>query len=103
MTYYFQMMSIQFGKKILLKGETKIYSPKWQQQKYKGLHSTPITPQIHGKSYKPSRIFNLHANKKPYDDWVMLSKLLIYDVNVKSNYVLVIKKMIEMVTNYKCQ
>jgi hypothetical protein len=55
------------------------------------LHSAPTTPQIHGKSYKPSRIFNLHANKEPYDDWVMLSKLLIYDVNVKSNYVLVKK------------
>jgi hypothetical protein len=67
-------------------------SPKRQQQKYIELHSTPTTPQIHGKSYKPSRIFNLHANKKPYDDCVMLSKLIIYDVNVKSNYVLVKKR-----------
>lgn len=55
------------------------------------MYSTPTTPQIHGKAYKPSRIFNLHANKEPYDDWVMLSKLLIYDVNMKSNYVLVKK------------
>jgi hypothetical protein len=86
------MMSIQFGKKNLLKGERKICSPKRRQQKYKELHSTPTTLQIHGKSYKPSRISNLHANKKPYDDRVMLSKLLTYDVNVKSNYVLVIKR-----------
>jgi hypothetical protein len=79
-------------KKNLLKDEKQICSPKRQQQKYSELHYTPATLQIHGKSYKPSRIFNLHANREPYDDWVMLSKLLIYDVYVKSNYVLVEKR-----------
>jgi len=93
MTYYFKIMNIQFEKKSLLKGEKKNALPKGNNKSITNcIYFTPTTPQIHGKSYKPSRIFNLHANKEPYDDRVMLSKVIIYDVNVKSNYVFVKKR-----------